>query len=74
MIEVCTGADADGSNTRCMIATDAEVTACFTNPFGNTCETTLGANAQTTAQNNLIEICSGDGADGTNARCTIGGG
>ncbi|MCA8836173.1 MAG: hypothetical protein K8953_13915, partial [Proteobacteria bacterium] len=72
LIEVCTGVDVDGSNTRCMIATDAEVTACFTNPFGTGCDTELG-DSLATAQNNLIEICSGDGADGTNARCTIGG-
>ena len=71
LIAACTGADVDGSNPRCMIATDAEVTACFTNPFGTGCVAELGMDQATAAQNNLITLCFGDGADGTNARCTI---
>ena len=74
LIALCTGTDASvATNTLCTGLPAGATKDCITNPFGNTCETTLGANAQTTAQANLIEICSGDGADGTNARCTIGG-
>ncbi|MCA8834396.1 MAG: hypothetical protein K8953_04850, partial [Proteobacteria bacterium] len=74
LIALCTGTDASvAMNTLCTSIPAGATKDCITNPFGNTCETTLGANAQTTAQANLIEICSGDGADGTNARCTIAG-
>ena len=74
LIALCTGTDASvATNTLCTGLPAGATKDCITNPFGSACETTLGANAQTTAQANLIEICSGDGADGTNARCTIGG-
>ena len=69
LITACTGADADGSNSLCTIQDDADVTACLANPFGATCATELGATQAETAQNNLITLCTGAGADGTNALC-----
>ena len=79
LIALCTGADADGANALCTIAMDTESTAaltvalkdCLANPFGTGCDTELG-DSLTTAQNNLIEVCTGADADGSNtARCAI---
>ena len=78
LIALCTGADADGANTLCTIAKDTEETValtvalkdCLANPFGTGCDTELG-DSLTTAQNNLIEVCTGADADGSNTRCAI---
>ncbi|MCA8836164.1 MAG: hypothetical protein K8953_13870, partial [Proteobacteria bacterium] len=72
LIALCTGADADVMNTVC--TTLSAAITCISNPFDAACDTALGSPEQAeTAQNNLISLCSGDGADGTNPRCTIGG-
>ena len=72
LIALCTGADADVMNTVC--TTLSAAITCIANPFDAACDTALGSPEQAeTAQNNLISLCSGDGADGTNPRCTIGG-
>ena len=78
LIALCTGADADGANALCTIAKDTEETValtvalkdCLANPFGTGCDTELG-DSLTTAQNNLIEVCTGADADGSNTRCAI---
>ena len=79
LIALCTGADADGANALCTIAKDTEETValtvalkdCLANPFGTGCDTELG-DSLTTAQNNLIEVCTGADADGSNtARCFL---
>ncbi|MCA8834672.1 MAG: hypothetical protein K8953_06250, partial [Proteobacteria bacterium] len=72
LIALCTGTDASvATNTLCTTLPDSATKSCITNPFGNACETTLGATQAETAQNNLIEVCTGADADGSSPRCTI---
>ncbi len=68
LIEVCTGADAVGSNPRCTFGTAGLVTACFANPFAAQCVTVLDSNPLMSLQSNVIALCAGD-AITTNALC-----
>ena len=74
LIAVCTSADgADNSNCNAGDM-DGAVATCLDNPFDMACDTTLGTKIQAdAARDNFIELCTGDGADGTNMRCTIEG-
>ena len=75
LITACTtGADAD-MNENCNAGDmTGAVAVCLDNPFTTGCDTTLGTKTQAdVARANLIETCTGDGADGTNMRCTIEG-
>ena len=75
LITACTtGADAD-MNENCNAGDMAgAVATCLDNPFDMACDTTLGTKTQAdVARSNFIETCTGDGADGTNMRCTIAG-